>query len=332
MNPKISIIVPIYKVEAYLQKCIDSILVQTFNDFELILVDDGSPDKCGRICDEYVKKDKRIKVIHKLNGGLSSARNAGIDIAQGKYIGFVDSDDYIHTRMYEVLYNSAVEYLSDIIMCDYSKVSEGQVKELINFNTNSKIEHFTNTQALEQLFTKNGVGFVVAWNKLYRKELFKNLRFAEGRIHEDEFIAHKILYKSTKITYVSIYLYYYLQRNNSIMGSQVRLKKLDFLYALKERTDFFKSIKQEQLQYKAEKTYIWVLIGRYYKTKSELTNVNKELREMKKMFNKVLNLRFLLNNNNFTWKEKLKLLLFKINPVLYNLYNKTRMNFIEKRI
>lgn len=115
--PKISIIVPIYNVEKYIEKCIQSILNQTFSDFELILVNDGSTDSCGEICDKYKKLDDRIIVIHKVNGGLSSARNAGIDIARGEYIGFIDSDDYIHEKMYEILYNNAITYNSDIVIC-----------------------------------------------------------------------------------------------------------------------------------------------------------------------------------------------------------------------
>src|SRR5690348_8514297 len=127
MNPKISIIVPIYDVQKYLFKCIDSILAQTFTDYELILVNDGSPDSCGEICNEFAKKDKRIKVIHKKNGGLSSARNAGLEIAKGEYIGFIDSDDFIHNKMYEILYQNALFHSSDIIICDFLKVNEGEV-------------------------------------------------------------------------------------------------------------------------------------------------------------------------------------------------------------
>lgn len=119
-KPKISIIVPVYKAEPYLRKCIDSILNQTFKDFELILVDDGSPDRCGEICDEYALKDSRIKIIHKENSGRSSARNVGLDIAQGEYIGFVDSDDWIEPDMYEVLYSKAKIESADIIALNYN--------------------------------------------------------------------------------------------------------------------------------------------------------------------------------------------------------------------
>jgi len=130
MNPKISIIVPVYKVEQYIHKCIDSILNQTLNDFELILVNDGSPDQCGQICDEYAKCDSRIKVIHKENGGQASARNMGLDIATGEYIGFVDSDDWIEPDMYEILYNECIINECEIISC--SSIIHCKTKTVIN--------------------------------------------------------------------------------------------------------------------------------------------------------------------------------------------------------
>lgn len=123
---EISIIVPVYKVEPYLRKCVDSILAQTFTDFEVILVDDGSPDNSGKICDEYASKDSRVRVIHKKNGGLSSARNAGIDVARGKYLGFVDSDDYIEKDMYELLYDNIVKEQADLSICGIYDVYEGK--------------------------------------------------------------------------------------------------------------------------------------------------------------------------------------------------------------
>ena len=133
--PKVSIVVPIYNVEKYLEQCIDSIINQTLKEIEIILVDDGSPDNCPQICDDYVKKDSRIKVVHKTNGGLSSARNAGIEIATGDYIGFVDSDDYIELDMYEKMYNIAIENNVDFVMSDYYSVSnEGKVRATLDID------------------------------------------------------------------------------------------------------------------------------------------------------------------------------------------------------
>ena len=225
---KISIIVPVYNVERYLGKCINSILNQTFADFELILVDDGSTDRSGYICDDYKKKDNRIKVIHKENGGLSSARNAGLDIAKEKYIGFVDSDDFINKNMYEFLYKDIKVNNSDIAICDYEEVYENE--KGINYQeSNSSTLVLTNIEALWKIYDKKGWNYVIAWNKLYKKYLFDDIRFPIGKIHEDEMIAHEVLYKANKITYNNKKLYYYLQRENSIMGKKFNINRLDIL-------------------------------------------------------------------------------------------------------
>jgi glycosyltransferase involved in cell wall biosynthesis len=160
MPKALSIIVPVYNVERYLNKCLDSILNQTFKDFELILVNDGSRDKSGEICDRYEKVDKRIKVIHKDNGGLSSARNAGLNIAEGDYIAFVDSDDFIHYRMYEILINTAIKKKSDITMCKYMDAFEHEIYDLQGDKELTNTIDFSNLEFLSQLYSKNGVQFV----------------------------------------------------------------------------------------------------------------------------------------------------------------------------
>jgi glycosyltransferase involved in cell wall biosynthesis len=318
VNPKISIIVPIYNVEKYLSKCIDSILAQTFSDFELILVNDGSPDNCGEICDKYGEKDERIKVIHKENGGLSSARNAGIKMATGIYLGFIDSDDYIDEKMYEILYLNAVNHSSDVVVCDFLKVSEGEC--LLNSKSELEIDvlHFTNKQALEQLYIsekEQRVKWVIACNKLYKRSLFDHLEFKLNRLYEDEFIAHEILYKSSKVTLITKQLYYYVQRENSIVGSSFTIKKLDRVYALKERADFFRGIKETDLHNQAQRQFMDVFFWYFHKTKFEILNAEKELRDLKKVFNK--NLFFLLKNPHISRRNKLALILFTLLPFAY---------------
>ena len=198
---KISVIVPIYKVEKYIHRCIDSIINQTYKNLEIILVDDGSPDSCPRICDEYAKKDKRIKVIHKENGGLSDARNKGVDIATGDYIAFVDSDDYIHPNMYEVLIYELEKNNSDIALCKYKIVYE---KSKIKTEIDGKFEVYSlnNLQALDSMYGKDGVDFIVAWNKLYKKDLFNKIRYPVGKIHEDEYTTYKLLFASKNVIYI----------------------------------------------------------------------------------------------------------------------------------
>ena len=206
---KISVIVPIYKVEKYIHRCIDSIINQTYKNLEIILVDDGSPDSCPRICDEYAKKDKRIKVIHKENGGLSDARNKGVDIATGDYIAFVDSDDYIHPNMYEVLIYELEKNNSDIALCKYKIVYE---KSKITTEIDGKFEVYSlnNLQALDSMYGKDGVDFIVAWNKLYKKDLFNKIRYPVGKIHEDEYTTYKLLFASKNVIYIEYELYYFL--------------------------------------------------------------------------------------------------------------------------
>ena len=317
MSCELSIIVPIFKVESYLNKCIDSILMQSFTDFELILVDDGSPDNCGRICDEYSKLDKRIKVIHKENGGLSSARNAGISNAKGKYIAFVDGDDFIHQKMYEILYKYAIKHSSDIVVCDYLDVYEGEIYDLEYCNLKFEEGNFTNIEALNQLYTNKGVQFVLAWNKLYKRHLFEDLRFEEGKIHEDEFIAHRIIYKSSRVTYLPIKLYFYLQRKDGIIRAPFNINKLDAINAYKARVDFFKEIKQPELQKKAEYSYISLFFLYYFKAKNEVPNSNQVLRILKKDF--IISLKSIIKNPYFIKKEKICWLVFAIHSSLFEL-------------
>ncbi|MFK9089939.1 glycosyltransferase family 2 protein [Bacillus salipaludis] len=317
MNPKISIIVPVYNVEPYIHKCIDSILKQTFEDFELILVDDGSPDNCGKICDEYSKLDNRIKVLHKENGGVSSARNAGIRTAKGEYIGFVDSDDFIHQRMYELLYSYGIKHTADVVLCDYLVVNDEEMH-----NTNYDIpefneEQYSNIESLYQLYTNLDIQFVIPCNKLFRRSLFNNLKFIEGKRHEDEIIAHRILFKSSKVTYLPIKLYYYFQRKDSFMKS-FNIERLDVFYAFKDRIEFFKEIKQPELEKKAEFSYIGTLFLYYFKAKREVPHSGQVLKALKKDF--CMNLGTFVKNPYFIRKEKICWFLFVVHPSLYQLY------------
>ena len=199
-SPFLSIILPIYNVEKYLDRCMKSILKQSFKDYEIILVDDGSPDRCGDICDEYAKKDKRIKVIHKENGGLSDARNSGLDVATGKFVAFIDSDDFIHKDMYMILYNAIIDSKSDISQCKFKYFfKEDELNKNIINDGNYKI--YNNIDAIEEVIENKNLNANV-WNKLYKKELFNDIRFPKGKIHEDEFVTYKVFYKASSISFV----------------------------------------------------------------------------------------------------------------------------------
>lgn len=232
----ISVIVPVYKVEPYLNKCVESIVKQTYKNLEIILVDDGSPDNCPVMCDEWAKKDSRVKVIHKQNGGLSDARNAGMEVATGRYISFVDSDDWVHCEFLERLYTAIQETQSDISACDVKLVYTDEADS--TDNRDFLVSTHTPEQAMSTLFAGEAFRSVV-WNKLYRRDLLSEEKFEVGRYHEDEFFTYRIIDKCDKLAYVDAQMYYYLQRENSIMTT-ASVKHLDALEAGMRRLELFK--------------------------------------------------------------------------------------------
>ncbi|MGO5048687.1 glycosyltransferase family 2 protein [Dysosmobacter sp. Sow4_B12] len=232
----ISVIVPVYKAEPYLRKCVDSILGQTFADFELILVDDGSPDGCPVICDEYAERDRRIHVIHQENGGLSAARNAGIDWAfansDSQWLSFIDSDDWVHPEYLKRLLDAALEHQVSISICGYAE-TEGE-EPLIK-----KEDFAVAVWTPEAFFSEHNINATVAWGKLYRKKSFEKIRYPVGKIHEDEFITYQILFRWSTVVVVPAPLYYYFQNKNGIMKSPWTPKRLDSVEAKEEQKKFF---------------------------------------------------------------------------------------------
>lgn len=226
--PLISIIVPVYKVEQYLRKCIESILSQTIRDFEVFLVDDGSPDRCGQICDEYAEKDNRVIVIHKENGGLSDARNVAINKAKGKYITFIDSDDYVSDDHLEVLYNALVETDSDIAVANITSFTNGQYNDQF-------YQPSTEPEILNEKEVFNTIYQPCAAAKLYKKEIYNDIRFPVGRLYEDVFVYHDVLSKANRLVLTGKNTYFYLLRNNSIMHQDYRLQFTDIIDAIELR-------------------------------------------------------------------------------------------------
>lgn len=233
---KLSIIVPVYNVEQYINKCIDSILSQTFTDFELILVDDGSPDKCGKICDEYAYQDKRVRVIHKENGGLSDARNVGIDIAAGEVIGFVDSDDWIEKNMYEEMFNYMKINRLDIVCADTNQVKGEKIKFKPRYPEN-KI--WDKSGAVYEILNGNLDNAV--WNKIYKRSVVGDVRYPKGRVYEDVATTYKFLFNAERVGYISKPYYNYLKRKGSIVASGFNSKsRYDCFLGYRERLDFAK--------------------------------------------------------------------------------------------
>ena len=313
-NDLISIIVPIYKVEKYLRVCINSIIGQTYKNIEIILVDDGSPDNCGEICEEYSKMDFRIKVIHKKNGGLSDARNVGIQNSNGKYICFVDSDDYIDSKFVEILYNSIIKNDVRIAQCGIKKVTQNsKIIESIGYE-NSEVKD--SKQMLKDLYDTHWENILV-WNKMYLKQSFEDVRFPKGKIHEDEFTTHKVLYKVEKISIVDSYLYNYRQNEDSITGKKFNLKRLDILEAIESRLDFFQKNKENELYKLTLENYLAVLRNMYINVEKYISDSTKIKKELKNKY--MEKCKILLKNYDITFLKIIKMKLFIIFPYIYYL-------------
>ncbi len=253
--PAISVIVPVYKVESYLRRCVDSILNQTFSDFELILVDDGSPDRCGEMCEEYAGQDTRIHVIHQKNGGLSAARNTGIDWAfansNSQWLAFVDSDDWVAADYLETLYRAASETECRISVCGFYRTGgEALPKEDSTYEVMPADAYYCTTQLHEGVTA-------VAWNKLYHKSLFENLRYPVGKLHEDEFTTYKMIYQAGKISVVRGSFYAYFQNQAGIMLSKWNPRRMHILEALEQQIQFAQVQHYPNLELKAVKHYVY---------------------------------------------------------------------------
>ena len=238
MNDLITVVVPIYNVEKYLEKCIDSILEQTYQNIELILVDDGSTDNCGKICDNYAKKDNRIKVIHKSNGGLSDARNIGIKYAKGKFITFIDSDDFITNNAVEILYKNMVKHNKDIsIGRMFSFYNENNIK---HEKCEEKITNYKRDEAMETLLYNTKYTSSTA-GKMFLTKLFDTVEFPYGKKYEDLATVYKLIFKSNGVVVTNQIVYnYFRNRSDSIMNAKFSYTRMDALYFTEEILDFIK--------------------------------------------------------------------------------------------
>lgn len=238
MNPIISVIVPIYNVEKYLARCVDSIVNQTYKNLEIILVDDGSPDRCPQMCDDYAEKDSRIKVVHKKNGGLSDARNAGMAVATGEYISFIDSDDYVSDDFFECLLDVMNKENSDIAECSVVKFYEDN--RFDEFSDDLSVKTYDAKDAMSALIAENPFHQHV-WNKLYKTELVKDIPYAVGKLNEDEFWTYQVFGRASKVAKLNKTMYYYFQRSSSIMGVGYNIRRLDALEGKANRQKYIEN-------------------------------------------------------------------------------------------
>lgn len=267
-EPKISVILPVYNVAPYLEESMNSLLSQTFADFECILVDDGSTDASGAICDRYAAQDPRVRMVHRENGGLSAARNSGLDIARGKYISFVDSDDLLHPQFLEILYRAAVETGAEISVCDFQRFQDGTSPDVPVPKGRRKL--LNQREALWALVNFNDriscIRMTVAWNKLYRRELFDRLRYPEGKLHEDEFLIHRLLLRAERVCLCEDVLYLYRTREDSITGSRHAIdpRHLEALEAFQERCQLLSAPEYRDIYPAVVESYFETMIYQAY--------------------------------------------------------------------
>ena len=279
----ISVIIPVYNVEKYLIKCIESVIHQTYKNLEIILIDDGSTDSSGHICDEYAKSDSRIIAIHREIGGLSAARNTGIEKANGEYILFVDSDDYIDCGMIEFLVSLAKENNTNMSVCGFN-YTDGNDKIWCQENLSFSCSILTCEEYWEYFYSDTRVFYVTMWAKLFRRTLWNEIRFPEGKLHEDEFVIHSIIEQCDNISVSKKPFYFYVQRPKSIVNTRFTIKNLDAAEGMLLRCKYFIQNSHFAL---AEKT---LLMAMYSITSgiSKIENISKpdkkRLKELKKLF------------------------------------------------
>lgn len=324
----ITVIVPVYKVEKYLNRCVDSILTQTYQDFEILLVDDGSPDNCGKICDEYAEKDSRIFVIHQKNGGLSAARNTGLnwfyEQNRSYYITFVDSDDWLHPDYLNILINSITENDVKISVCNYKRV----IDEIPHENYDNIEYELTSP---EDFLVNHFWQYNYAWGKLYHKSVFNDVRYPVGKNFEDTFTTYKVLHKCEKIAYTELQLYYYLLNEQGITRSPWKPSELVVFDAMHEQLKFYK---EKGLQKAYDKEFELFVhhhayqIVRIKENKNDLKKNKAILKEIKKTLRNFLKEnkdKFNVHNMTYSYEAAYPFIM-----KLYALASKTKAKILRK--
>lgn len=311
MTELISIIVPIYNTEKYLEKCIESVLDQSYKNIELIIINDGSTDSSGIICDHYAMKDRRVQVLHIDNVGVAGARNKGMDYAAGEYFCFLDSDDYIAPQMLERLQLLLKTYNADIAMSGYQSVSDDKPQTTTE---NKKVELLSNLQALNKLFEKPTQQAVVVWNKLYIRSLFDGIRFPEGKYFEDVYVTYRLYHKARKIVLTNEKLYFQVKRVTSVTGQPYSINRLDSLDGSAERVHYFKINNLIDLYNTAAYSHLKLIIKCYRRFENNP--------DLDKLVLKDLSARFLRELKQFdifktlSLRKRLYFILFRLSPVL----------------
>ncbi|NAS30168.1 glycosyltransferase [Flavobacteriaceae bacterium R38] len=321
MKPKISVIIPVYKVEQYIHRCVNSIINQTYRNLEIILVNDGSPDNSGAICDELSNQDKRIIVIHKENEGSSSARNNGLEIANGDYISFIDSDDWIELNMYEVMINHMMNNHLELVECHMRRKRNAQEK---SFNDEIRIEDVN--KALERI---NVPGFYNVCNKLYDTNLIGNTRFIHGKIHQDALFNSEIYKKIKKIGFINSYLYNYNEENESITRSNYNQNKIDAIDVMLKVKSNILSITSKKIIHDEIRINILRFLLIHYQSLNDFPELDIDF-SIRKKIKKLIKEEFRLKDKNL-YATIAVLTNVKIYKILHEL-NKKRIRYKQKRV
>ena len=323
MKPLISIIVPIYNLVKYLPKCVESILNQTFKVFELILVNDGSTDNSGEICDKYSYIDDRVKVVHKKNAGVSSARNAGLYLAQGEYIGFVDPDDYIEKDMFEILYNLCEKNNADISICKNCREINGLLDKK---NETIYVKELKNEDAVREVFKANLYRFAL-WNKLCKKKCFEDIIFPEGRIHEDLSVTYKVIANANKVMFTNYIGYIYVKREESILTKIYNENRLQSFIGWDEIFEFMNK-NYPNLSTEVINCYTYWCNDNIYYILKQIDDTTIRKVYLKKLRNCIKNhYKNIIKNNDKKLKEKYMVVLLNINISLLIFIYKLKSNF-----
>ena len=308
-NDLISIVIPVYNVSKYLKKCVDSVVNQTYKNIEIILVDDGSIDDSGKKCEDLSKKDKRIRVFHKENGGLSDARNYGIDKAKGKYVCFVDSDDFVTQDMCEILYNDIMEFNADVAFCTFIDCY-GDIPIIDNKN----IERYkiTKKEAIKYVMIGDKVP-LSAVAKLYKKSIFEKVKFEKGKTYEDAIIMVELLDHCNYVSYNSSSVYYYVHRKNSITTTKFNSKDYDVIYAYEKNKRIIKD-KYPDIVDIADMRLCWA----HFRILDTMIRLNDKIdKQIVKYLRK--NYKTIMKSKYFSKSRKISMTFLKINIVLYKI-------------
>lgn len=324
MSELVSLIIPIYKVEPYLKRCIQSIMIQTYHNLEIILVDDGSPDKCGEICESIAQKDTRIMVYHKMNGGLSDARNYGVERSHGTYITFIDADDYIAPNYVEYLVNLIRKHEADISCCCMIKTTENAV----TFCTNHAIPQeqlLTGREACGELLGMLYSVLVTACGKMYKREIVKKYPFPIGRKHEDEATTCKYYYEANKVVVSNHYLYAYYQNPNSIMHTISDSINMDMIWSFQHRAEFFENQNEKKLAQAAWDRLFYCEIYDSLDNQGRCNPFLKDLAQKRKLSSRTRFEWILFNISIWGFKKYLNFIIYPLGKL------KEQVKFLKKR-